>query len=267
MITTVKLINTESIQPGTMKNRDICWRRYKKHCTQDNDASVPLKVGTLGPHTVLSVAISCPVTFAWTSLMVWNFFPFNGDFSLGKSQKSHGTKSGLQRGWVTWVIWCFTKISAQDMMHEWVRCCDKAANHQLPIAAAFWIIHIVSVEECSSLTQNLMQIHCSTCSVILHVTAAQYTCSLSGICCPHWLEQWSHHCSQMCIPVHSPRLPGYTDVMQTIPIGLTKVGLLPDRPLTPIPTQLVVILYVCHENTWALLSEQICSIQYIIIGH
>ena len=41
------------------------------------------------------------------------------------------------------------------MMHEWM-CCDKTANHQLPLAAAFWIIRIVSMEECSSLMQNLM---------------------------------------------------------------------------------------------------------------
>ena len=41
--------------------------------------------------------------------MVWNFFPFKGDFSLGKSQKSQDTKSGLYTHWVTWVIWCFTE--------------------------------------------------------------------------------------------------------------------------------------------------------------
>ena len=35
----------ESIQPCTMKNRDIYWTRYKKHCTQDSDASDPFKVG------------------------------------------------------------------------------------------------------------------------------------------------------------------------------------------------------------------------------
>ena len=34
------------------------------------------------------------------------------------------------------------KISAQDVMHEQVCCCEEAANHQLPIAAAFWIIQI-----------------------------------------------------------------------------------------------------------------------------
>ena len=38
--------------------------RYKKHCTQDNDSSVPFKVGTLGPHTVLLDAISCPIVFS-----------------------------------------------------------------------------------------------------------------------------------------------------------------------------------------------------------
>ena len=51
-------------------------------------------------------------------------------------------------------------------MLEQVHCCDEAANHQLPIPAAFWIIWVVSVEEYSSLTQNLMQIHCCPCSVI-----------------------------------------------------------------------------------------------------
>ena len=33
------------------------------------------------------------------------------------------------------------------MMSEQVHCRDEAANHQLPIAAAFWIIQIVSTEE------------------------------------------------------------------------------------------------------------------------
>ena len=46
-----------SIQPCTVKNRDIYMRRYRKHCTQDNDASVPFKVGTLGSHTILPVSL------------------------------------------------------------------------------------------------------------------------------------------------------------------------------------------------------------------
>ena len=116
------------------------------------------------------------------------------------------------------------------MMHERTRCPDEAANHQLPIAVAFWIIQTVFVEECSSLTQNMMQSHCSTCSIILNVIATQYTCSFNGIYHPRWLVQWSHHCSHMCIPVNSPWLPGYIDIAQTVLVPLTMTGLFPDRP-------------------------------------
>ena len=94
---------------------------------------------------------------------------------------------------------------------------------------AFWIIWIVFADEGSSLTQNLMQICYSTCSVILHVTATQYTCSLNSAYGPHWLVQWSHHCSRMCIPVHSPWWPGYINVTQTVLIILTMAGLFLDR--------------------------------------
>ena len=83
--------------------------RYKQHYTQDNDPSVHFKVGTLGPHTILPIIINYPNIFSWISSKVWNLFPFKGDFSFRKSQKSQGTKSGLQWGWVTWVIQCFTK--------------------------------------------------------------------------------------------------------------------------------------------------------------
>ena len=85
----------EGIQPCTMKNRDIYWKRCnRKHRTQNNDTSVPFKEGTIGLHTVLPVAISCPIVFSWISSVVWNLFPFKGDFSFGNSQKSQGTKSG-----------------------------------------------------------------------------------------------------------------------------------------------------------------------------
>ena len=165
--------------------------RYKKHYTQDYNASAPFKVGTLGPHTVLLVAISCPVGFSWISLMVWD--------------------------------------SAQDMMLERAHHHDKAAHHQLPIAAAFWIIRLVSAEKCSSLMENLMQIHCSTHSVILNAKTTQYTCSLNGIYHPHWLVTWSHHCSHMHIPAHSPWLPGYINITWTIFVMLTMTGLFLDR--------------------------------------
>ena len=65
-------------------------------------------------------------------------------------------------------------------MHEQAHCLVEAANHQLPIAAAFCVIQIVSAEKCSSLMQILMPVLCSTCSVILNVMATQHTCSVNG---------------------------------------------------------------------------------------
>ena len=88
------------------------------------------------------------------------------------------------------------KNSAWDVICEWAHCRDEAANHHLPIAVAFWIIQTVSIRGCSSLIQNLMEIRCSTCSVILNVMATQYTCSLNSVYCPHWLvSHHSHKCT------------------------------------------------------------------------
>ena len=41
----------------------------------------------------------------------------------------------------------FWQKTAQDVVHEWA-CCDEAASHQLPIAAAiFVILHLSTVKE------------------------------------------------------------------------------------------------------------------------
>ena len=118
-------------------------------------------------------------------------------------------------------------------MHEQVCCRDEAVNHQLPIAAAFWILWVVSTEECSCLTQNLLQICCSTCSVTLNAKATQYTCSLNGIYCPHCLVQWSCHW-----------LPGYIDVMQAGLIILTMAGFF----WTNLTWVLQILIWIVFDN-------------------
>ena len=75
----------------------------------------------------------------------------------------------------------FHRKTARDMTHEQAHGCDEAANHQLPIAVAFWIIQIVSMEERSSLIHNLMKIHCSARSVILNVMATRCQCLMPSI--------------------------------------------------------------------------------------
>ena len=106
--------------------------------------------------------------------MVWNLSPLKVILVLGKAISHVVPNLGSREHWVTWVIWCFAKNSPWDEI-------DEAANDWLPLVAAFWIIWIVSMEECSNLLQNLIQICCSTCSVILNAIVTQYTCSLNGI--------------------------------------------------------------------------------------
>ena len=125
-----------------------------------------------------------------------------------------GYREAKSSGWFV----VLPKHSAWDVMHEWMH---KSANHRLSIAVAFCIIQVVSAVKFSSLMHNLMQIHCSTHSVLLNVRATQYTCSLSGVYSPQWPVQWSHHCSCMCVPVHSPWLPGNINALQTILILVT----------------------------------------------
>ena len=225
-----------------MINRDIYWRRYrcKKHCTQDNDVSVPLKVGTLGPHTILPIVISCPIVFSWISLMVWNLFPFKGDFSFGKSQKLQGAKSGLYGGWVTWVIWCFAKKLCvrrdawTGTLLRWS--CQPLAAHSCDL-----LNHLNSFPTGMFKLNAKFDADLLFYLLILNMMATQYTCSLNGFYSLHWLVQWSSHCSRMCIPVHSPWLPSYIHVTQTVLVILTmaelfhhpKSSLFPSLPIPP----------------------------------
>ena len=123
----------------------------------------------------------------------------------------------------------FCQKTAQDVMHERAHCHDEAANHQWPIALQS-LNHLNSF--CGGmfkLNAKFEQMHCSTHSVILNAMATQYTCSLNGVFCPHWPLRWSHHSSNMHIPLHCPWLPGYMYVMQTVLDILTMARLLLER--------------------------------------
>ena len=118
---------------------------------------------------------------------------------LGKARSCRvpnlGCRGAESTGWFD----VLPKSSVWDVIYEQVHCRDEAANHQLLIAAGFWIIRIVSIEECSS----LMQIWCRFIALfaqLFWMRWSQYTCSLNGIYHPQWLVQWSHHCPHM----HSP---------------------------------------------------------------
>ena len=189
----------EGIQSCTMKNRDSYWRRHKiqetLHTGQWHLSALQSRCFGTSHSSLVRHHLPCCIFLTFIGGL--KSLHFQRWFSFQEKPEVTGHQIWAVGAWIIWVIWCFATNSAQDVMREQACCCDEAANHQLPIAAAFWIIQIVwivSKEECSSLTQNLMQIRCSTHSVILNVMATQYTCSLDGVSHPHGLAQWSHHC-------------------------------------------------------------------------
>ena len=145
--------------------------------------SVPLKVGTLDLtrfSQLPSAAVSYFLESYWRSEITCLL---KSILVLGKARSLRAPNLGCggaeSPGWFdvspkTVQTW---RISGHIV-------CDEDAHYQLPIAMAFWIIWILSAEECSSLMQNMMWIHCSTHSFILNVRATQYTCSLKGILSP-----------------------------------------------------------------------------------
>ena len=164
----------EGIQPHNMKNRHIYWRyKIQETLYKGQLHFSPLQRTYLGTSQFSQSPLAAPSYFPESHQ--WSEISFFSKviLVLGKA-KSHrasnlGYRGAESPGWFD----VSPKNSAWDVMHEWACCCDEAANHQLSIAAAFWIIQIASMAECSSLTQNLMQIRCSTCSFILSVMLTQ----------------------------------------------------------------------------------------------
>ena len=131
--------------------------------------------------------------------------------------------------WVTSVIWCFAKKLC-SRCDAWVGTllwwsCQSPVAHSCSLLNHLNSFHGGMVKLNTKFDADLLLYSLSH----FECDATQYTCSLIGIYRPHWLAQWSCHCSCMCIPVHFPWLPGYISVMQTISVILTMAGLFPDR--------------------------------------
>ena len=82
----------------------------------------------------------------------------------------------------------------------------------------------------NSFHRGMFQLNAKFYADPLLYSLSHFECdALNGIHRPHWLVQWCHHCSHMNIPVHSPWLPGYIDVSQSVLVILSMVGLFLDR--------------------------------------
>ena len=207
--------------------------RYKQHCIQDNDISVPFKVGTLGPHTVLPASLplfktlckifcwNCPQLPHHTFLNLIdgpNLFPFKSDFSFEKSQKSQGnlyTVNTLRcsaccrpsRMWITFNG--FSTIFEAFVPHFYLH-------------STHYIIPKSSLYHPNGFCGGMFKLNTkfdadSSLYLLSHFECDGHTVHML----PQWLAQWRHHCSHRHIPVHSPWLPGYITVMQTVLVILT----------------------------------------------
>ena len=117
--------------------------RYKKHCTWDNDASVPFIVGpwdltqfSQSPSAALSYFPESHRQSEISSLS-------NVIVVLGKARSCRVQNLGCRGAESPRWFDISQTNSAGDMIYEWACCHDEDANHQLPIALAFWIIWIV----------------------------------------------------------------------------------------------------------------------------
>ena len=108
-----------------------------------------LKLGTLGPHILLPITIRGPVIFPESHWCFEISSLRKVVLVLGKARSCRAPNLGCRGSESPRWFEVSPKNSAADMMHEQVHCHDAAPNHQLPIAAGFWIIQIVSMEECS----------------------------------------------------------------------------------------------------------------------
>ena len=101
--------------------------------------------------------------------------------------------------------------------------------------------------------QNLMQICCSTCSFILECNGHTVHVLTQQVASTTPTDYYSEVVIVHTCAVHSPWLPGYIDVAQTVLIILTMAGLFLDRPHrlkafhSSFVTKYVLSALVCQE--------------------
>ena len=112
-------------------------------------------------------------------------------------------------GWVTWVIWCFsqklcTRCDVWAGVLLWWSC-------QSPFAHSCGLLsHPNSF--CGGMFKLSAKFGAASLALLSHFEFDSHTVHRLTLwrLPPHWLVQWSHHCSHVRIPVHSSsaaRLP------------------------------------------------------------
>ena len=161
--------------------------------------------------------------------MIWNLFPFEGDFSLGEKPEVTGCQ--------TWAVEGLSHLGVLMLHKKLCRRCDAWAGMlwwwscQSPVAHSCGLLNH-STSFCGGILK--LTTKCDADSLCYSLSYFEYDSHtvhmLTQRLPPRWLVQWSHHCSHMRIPVYFPWLWGYIRVMKTVLITLTMAGIFPDRP-------------------------------------
>ena len=174
-----------------------------------------------------------PIIFSWISSMVWNLFPFKGDFSFGKARSHRGPNLGCKGvespGWL-----CVLPKKLRMRSDAWAGMllwwsCQSPVVHSCgllnhPSSFCKGMFKFNAKLDADSLLYSLSHFECDSHTV--HMLTQQHLP-------PHWLVQWSRHCSRMRSPAPSSWLPGYMNPVPTNLVTLTVAGLFLDRPHIP----------------------------------
>ena len=123
-------------------------RRYRKHCTQDNDTSIPFKAAPWDLTQFSQLPSAAPLYFPESYWCSEISSILKVILVLGKARSHRAPNLGcrVELSHLGALMFC-QKPLHEIVPNEWAQCHDEAANHQLPMAAAFWITRIVSVEK------------------------------------------------------------------------------------------------------------------------
>ena len=172
----------EGIQPCTLKNRDIYWRRYKIQET------LYIRQWCLSPFQSMHLGTShsspnihqlpCHIFLNFTDGLKPLCFQRWSEF--GKNQKSQAAKSGLLGGWVTLVIWCFTKklCTRRD---AWVgtllwQSCQSPVTHSCGL-----------LNHANSLCRGMFKLNAKLDADVLLHSLSHFECGSHTV---HMLTQW-----------------------------------------------------------------------------
>ena len=154
--------------------------RYKKQCTKDNDASVSFKVDTLGPHTVLPVAISCPVVFFLNLIDSLKSLSFQRWFEFWEKSEVIGHQ--------IWAVRVLTNLGDLLFCQKLLMTCDAGAgvlswwSCQSPVAHSYSLLN-----HPNSIYRRMLKLNAKSNTNLLLYSLSYFECDGHTV---HMLTQW-----------------------------------------------------------------------------